>query len=114
MEKTFPLTWVAAGLGLILAFILIVGGATGPSDGPRLPLLTLLFISEFGFLVTAGGVFWAFRTRNRADREKGRLIAAVACVALALGFLLVGISLWTGMVGGLPNVAGHSGSMALG
>ena len=67
MSKRFPFTWAAAGLGLVLALVLALGG--GPVGTPSggidsqaargMPLLTRLFIGEFGFLITAGGAFGA-------------------------------------------------------
>jgi hypothetical protein len=94
MSKKFPFTWTAAGLGLILALVLALGSGADPDTSRRLPLLTLLFISEFGFLITAAGAFWGFKTRGRQDAETASLIAALACVALAVAFMLMGVGLW--------------------
>jgi hypothetical protein len=85
--------------------VLAVGGGADPEATRRLPLLTLLFISEFGFLVTAIGAFHGFKTRGREDAETASLIAAVACVALALAFLIMGLGLWTDGLGG-PHAPG--------
>ncbi|WP_296703128.1 hypothetical protein [Thiocapsa sp. UBA6158] len=91
MSKRFPFTWAAAGLGLVLALVLGLG--EGPGRG--MPLLTRLFIGEFGFLITAAGAFWGFKHRRSQGAEIATLIAALACIALAVAFLVMGIGLWT-------------------
>jgi hypothetical protein len=108
MRTGFPFTWSAAGVGLVLALVLLLGGAHEVDRPGTLPLLTRLFISEFGFLITVGGAVWGFKTRGRPNAEPGALIAALACVALALAFALLGLTLWsTGIEGfgstGLPR-----------
>jgi hypothetical protein len=111
MSKRFPFTWAAAGLGLILALVLALGG--GPNGTPGggidtqaargMPLLTRLFIGEFGFLITAAGAFWGFKHRRSQGAEIATLIAAVACIALAIAFMVMGIGLWTEAFPGGPN-----------
>lgn len=103
MSKRFPFTWAAAGLGLVLALVLALGGSPGgtPGDGvdtqaaQGMPLLTRLFIGEFGFLITAAGAFWGFKHRHGQGAEIATLIAALACAILAVAFLIMGIGLWT-------------------
>jgi hypothetical protein len=94
---------LAAGLGLVLALLLALGGAHESSGPQALPLLTRLFISEFGFIVTTAGAVWGFRTRKRPNAEPAALIAALACVTLALAFLLFGLALWSGTVQGIES-----------
>jgi hypothetical protein len=56
--------------------------------------LTLLFISEFGFLVTALGA-WSGARFWLGDRNlKGVLSAALGCLTMAIAFLYMGLSLW--------------------
>jgi hypothetical protein len=100
MSKRFPFTWAAAGLGLLLALVLAVGGGADARAAPSLPLLTRLFLAEFGFLVTAGGAFWGFKHPGAQGSPTATRIAAIACTALAAAFLLVGIALWSDSVGG--------------
>jgi hypothetical protein len=99
MIGRFPFSWLAAGLGLFLALVLLLGGGADPAAARGLPLLTRLLISEFGFLLTAGGAFWGFKTWRSQGAKTATLIAAIACVALALGFSLIGLILWIEGIG---------------
>jgi len=94
MKLSFP--WLALGLGLIIALILVVSGAADPATKPALPLLTLLIMSEFAFFVTAIGAVQAIRAGLVQGFGYGLLMVAVGCVLLAGGFLWLGISLWPG------------------
>ncbi|HSO83040.1 hypothetical protein [Thiocapsa sp.] len=106
MSTRFPFTWAAAGLGLVLALVLALGGGIDTQAGRGMPLLTRLFIGEFGFLITAAGAFWGFKHRHSQGAAIATLIAALACVALAVAFLVMGIGLWTEAFGG-TSVAIH-------
>jgi hypothetical protein len=100
-KEGFP--WLALGIGLVLAAVLIRSGAADPADGYGLPLLTLLLMAEFGFLVTAVGAFLGVRTMQRRGRSPAHLLATLGCAALALGFLMLGFSLWPGLSEGLSR-----------
>ena len=97
MKFSFP--WLAAGIGLILAMVLLQSGVLGEADERSLPLLTMLFISEFGFLVTAGGSFLAGRALRESERRTTNLLLTIACAALAIAFFAVGMTLWQGVAG---------------
>ncbi len=97
MKFSFP--WLAAGLGLILAMVLIQTGVLGAAEDRSLPLLTMLFISEFGFLVTAAGSFFAGKALRAQARSWSNLFLTLACGALAIAFFTLGIRLWQGSVG---------------
>jgi hypothetical protein len=96
MKFSFP--WLAAGLGLLLSMVLLKSGVLGPADARSLPLLTLLFISEFGFFVTAAGSIVAGRTLIRQGRDWTHLLLTLACGVLAVAFFSLGIMLWQGSV----------------
>ena len=98
-KEGFP--WLALGIGLVLAAALLRSGAADPGGGYGLPLLTLLLMAEFGFLVTAVGAFLGLRTLQRRGLSLGYGLAALGCAVLALAFLLLGLSLWPGLSGGL-------------
>jgi hypothetical protein len=96
MKFSFP--WLAAGIGLLLAMVLLQTGVLGEADDRSLPLLTLLFISEFGFFVTAAGSFVAGRSLLQQGRSKANLFLTLACGVLAIAFFTLGIHLWQGSV----------------
>jgi hypothetical protein len=94
MKLSFP--WLALGLGLIIALILVVSGAVDSASKPALPLLTLLIMTEFGFFVTAIGAVQGIRT-GLAQRFGVAMLAVIAgCGIMAIGFLWLGFSLWPG------------------
>lgn len=89
---------LAAGLGFLLALVLIQSGSgqSGFTDG--LPLLTLLFLCEIGLIVTlAGGVMsgilWFKNRRNFA-----MLINVMVCLILGIYFIMTGIYIWSNQV----------------
>lgn len=85
---------IASGIGFILALVLARTGAGGDSLETQLPPLTLLFISEFGFLVTVAGAWVGGRTWYLERDKLGLLLAALGCLVLALAFLYIGLGLW--------------------
>ena len=91
-KRAFPL--LASGIGLVLALIL-ARAMQGVEEGQSLlPPLTLLFISEFGFLVTVIGGWFGGRLWFADPNLKGVLAAALGCLTLAIAFLYMGLSLW--------------------
>jgi len=91
--KRFNFPWIAAGIGIILAIGMLRGGATEAAGATALPPLTLLFMSEFGFLVNAAGAFVGIRAWRRAHSRR-ELLLGLACSVLALGFAAIGIAMW--------------------
>ncbi len=96
MKLSFP--WIASGIGLILAMALIKAGILGEAEEMSLPLLTMLFISEFGFFVTAAGSFLAGKRLVRQGRSLSNLLLTLTCGALAIAFFSLGIWLWRGTI----------------
>ena len=94
MRISFP--WLALGLGLLIALVLITTGAVGPEVDRRLPLLTLLIVTEFGFFLTALGAGLAIRQLIQQGLNPGVILSASGCVALAAGFAWLGLQLWPG------------------
>jgi len=94
MKLSFP--WLALGLGLIIALILLLSGAVDPESKPALPLLTLLIMTEFGFFVTAIGAVGGVRTGLARNFGVAVLTVILGCGFLAIGFLWLGLSLWPG------------------
>jgi hypothetical protein len=92
-----PFSWLALGMGLLVAFGLLGSGALGPAEGYQLPLLTLLIVNEFGFFLTAIGAGVGINRMLVQGAGGGLLLSVAGCAVLALGFLWLGIRLWPGM-----------------
>ena len=95
MKMSFP--WLALGLGLVIAAVLGLGGAVDPAAGPVLPLLLLLLLNEFGFVLTAIGAGLALRDASRTGFSPTLLMLIAGCAVLAAGFLWLGLRLWPGL-----------------
>ncbi len=91
-QKTFP--WIAATLGLVLLGVLFAAGGLTGDGQPKLPALTLLFICEFGFLVTGAGIYFAARRWLTQRSLLPQLLLAFLCALLALAFSTIGFMLW--------------------
>ena len=98
--KSFPFHWLALAIGLIFGIVLIRSGAADPEGEHGLPLLTLLFMSELGFIVSAIGAGVGVSTYRKRRGDIFSLAVALACAALTAGFLIVGLALWRGAVTG--------------
>jgi len=95
MNKTnFP--FIAFGLGLFLMGVLIKTGATDPGAELVLPLLTVLIISEFGFLVMAVAVFLGAQTLTKNGFDIVLAIITLLCGMLGVEFMVIGIEHWPG------------------
>jgi hypothetical protein len=88
----FP--FVATVLGIILLPVVVRGSAPVGDGATLLPLLTLLLISEFAFLVTAVGAYLGFKQVQTAGLEFKSATATVICGLLSVVFLFLGFKLW--------------------
>lgn len=89
---TIPVLTLA--IGLLLTLALIASGATAPRGEQALPLLTLLFMSELGFLFTLGGALYAIKQWRLQRAQRSLLFNAVGGFILAAVLLLLGLNLW--------------------
>jgi len=94
--KTEAVTWIALGIGLAIAMVAVPASAPTPDGHTALPLLTLLFMSEFGFILSAIGAYLGIQRLRRAGLRFALTAATGGCVALALLFAWLGLSLWSG------------------
>jgi hypothetical protein len=92
-QSAIPL--LTTTLGLIMVLLLVATGATAPRSEQALPLLTLLFMSDLGFLVTLGGAIYGIKLWQQQRAQRFLLVNAVAGIALALGLLVLGLTLWS-------------------
>jgi hypothetical protein len=85
---------IALTIGLVIALALLAAGATNPASEPALPLLTLLILCEFGFIVTVIGAFLAVRSLLARGITARSGSEALGCIVLAAAFLMLGLALW--------------------
>jgi len=90
----FNIPGVAAAIGLLLFLLLARTSLFSNGGEPTLPLLTLLFISEFGFLLTGIGGFISAKRVIGGDRKPAALLLTLACGVLSVAFLAFGLTLW--------------------
>ena len=88
--NNLPFPWLALGMGLLVVFGLLGSGALGPSESYRLPTLTLLVVTEFGFFANYGLFFL-------------KAITIVAAIIVVIVAAAAGLHL---AVAGYPPLAG--------
>ena len=93
-RSNFP--FIALALGLFLMGVLFKTGAADPETESVLPLLTVLIISEFGFIVTAAAVYFGARTLAKSGIDIVLGIVTLVCAMLAVEFMLIGFRHWPG------------------
>ena len=98
-RQAFP--WIALSLGLRVMVTLLGAGALRPADEYGMPLLTMLIVAEFGFFLTAIGAALGINVLLKEGVRLSLLITSVACVLLAMGFLILGLRMWPG---GFPTL----------
>ncbi len=99
MNKSF-FSWLALGIGGLIVVILLRFGALGPEDDQGLPLLTSLFLAEFGFLATAAGAYFGYRSWTADKSGLVNLVSTIVCVVLSLGCAWMGMVIWSERVAG--------------
>lgn len=93
-KSNFP--FIALALGLFLMGVLFKTGAADPGTETVLPLLTVLIISEFGFIVMAAAVYFGAQTLAKNGVEIVLGIVTLVCAMLAVEFMLIGFRHWPG------------------
>ena len=93
-KKNFP--FVALALALFLMGVLYKTGAADPDMELLLPLLTVLIISEFGFILCAIAVFIGGQTLLKNGFDIVMVVVTLLCGMLGVEFMLVGIRHWPG------------------
>jgi purine-cytosine permease-like protein len=78
--------------------ILLGAGALGQTAEHKLPLLTLLLISEFGFFVCAAGLGFGISFWEKTQKKAPLLLLCVGCLLLMALFAFCGLNLWSGSV----------------
>lgn len=96
MKPSYP--WISLVLGLVLILVLLWMGAMGPRGQYGLPLLTLLLMSEFGFLLAGFAVVAGIGELLRRGIHGPTALLLTANLILALGFAWIAFALWPGNI----------------
>jgi hypothetical protein len=88
----FPYVAVLLG-GFLLMVLLFTDGAHDISVF-RLPMLTLLLISEFGCIVTATGAWLGIQQLMKSRFTLLMIAVTTACAMLAPAFAILGVGYW--------------------
>lgn len=89
-KTTFPLAALVIS-ALLLAILFRFGTEGGES---RIPLLTMLLMSEFSFLITTAGTYISGKTLLESGLEIKQALIATGCFSLAIISAFKGYSLW--------------------
>ena len=92
MKKSIP--WLALGIGLLLALLLLRFSPLTASSGFILPMLTALLMSEFGFIITAIGAGISVSDLLKQGVKLRPAALLIGNLLLALNFMNQGLSLW--------------------
>ncbi len=91
-KNVFP--WIAIAIGFLLILGLYLSGAFTTPEETALPLLTVLFMSELGAVVCAGGAFFATQTWLKQRGDMASLVAILLATVEAIVLLGIGIMIW--------------------
>ena len=91
-RNNFPL--IALGLSVPLLALLIFGAQPMTDGSTRLPVLTLLAISEFGAFANAIAAWLGIARLCKGPFHAGRTILSVASLLLAGAFIWTLIHFW--------------------
>lgn len=92
-KQNFP--YVALFLGMMFMLAVTFGGQINEAtNNTRLPLLTLLVISEFAFFLTAIAAFISIKQMYVVGFNVKMAVVSILCVISAITFLIKGISFW--------------------
>ena len=89
-RQVFP--FLALGIGLTIAAILLLGGAI--SGQLLLPLLAALLMAEFGFIINLAGLYFGYMAITQDKSGMPVILATVGCALIAIFLAWVGFTLW--------------------
>jgi len=92
--KKVNFTYIALALGFFLMLVVMIGSKTGDDGSTIMPLLTLLFISEFAFVVTAIGFFTGIKNLQTNGFKLVSTIVTILSALLSGLFISLGINIW--------------------
>jgi hypothetical protein len=91
-QENFP--FIASGLGLFMILLVVKGSEIGEDGSTLIPLLTLLVVCEFAFIVNAIGAYIGIKHTIATEFKALYAVATLLCALLAIFFAWMGILLW--------------------
>lgn len=92
--KTVNFPYIALFLCAPLLILVLKGSELGSDGTTLMPLLTLLVVSEFSFIVTAIGVYIGSQNIKTMGIQSVYSAATLLCLVFSITFMLLGIKLW--------------------
>jgi len=93
--KLVKFPFIGLSFGLFLIFIILIGRGTTSQGEAVLPLLTVLFVCEFAFVMTAIGAYIGFRNMRSVGFKTWYAMVSLLCFFMAIGLMLLGVELWS-------------------
>ncbi len=91
-KYNFP--YVVLAMGIFFMLVVTIGGQVGEGGSTKLPLLTLLVVSEFAFFLCAIGAYLSVRRILDLGFNSIHALVGVSCAVLAVRFLMMGLAFW--------------------
>ncbi len=91
-KYSFP--YIALAMGIFFMLVVVIGGEVGDGQSTKLPLLTLLVVSEFAFFICVIGAYMGVRRILDLGFSAVYALVCVSCVLLAIRFLMLGLKFW--------------------
>lgn len=92
--KTYNFPYIAFALGLMLLPVVMIGSTEGSDGTSKLPLLTLLIVCEFAFLVNAIGVYIGIKQTLSFGVKPVYVLITVLCALFSARYMYLGVTLW--------------------
>jgi hypothetical protein len=85
---------LALAMAVFIQLLLPMASTVDNNGETMLPLLTLLVIAEFGFVIALAGAYAGAMQQLKFGFTPVGAAITLVCAALAIGLLLQGIDLW--------------------
>ena len=91
-KYNFP--YIAFAMSVFFLLVVTIGGQESEGGSTKLPLLTLLVVSEFAFFLSAIGAYLSIRRILDIGYSAIHALLGVSCVILSIRFIVMGIDFW--------------------
>ncbi len=92
-KYNFP--YIVLAMGILFMLVVTIGGQIDQGGLTKLPLLTLLVVTEFAFFLCAIGAYLSLRGIIDLGYSAIHALVGISCMVLAARFLMLGLEFWT-------------------